>query len=386
MRKIRAAEGHPGVLDEVEGTAFHLFGAHTERALRGRPGEIIAQRDGAICRATADGAVWISTLKRRVEADATSLKLPATLALVRDGHRLGVPERPALVHVAHDRATYREIAYAEDAGVGYLRFDFSNGAMSTEQCRRLLDAYVYARSRRETKVIVLMGGRDFFSNGIHLNVIEAADVPAAESWLNLHAIDDVVRDIVETDSHLVISALAGDAGAGGVPLALAADQVVAHEDVVLTPYYGHMGGLYGSEYWTYLLPRRVGAAATARLVEPSYTPVGAHEALRIGLLDAAFGTSAEAFHAWTRDYAQRLAQRVGPEGLLEQKRRRRARDEQIKPLQAYRNEELARSHACFFGPDRSYHEARRRFCHKLGGARVVAPRAESVAPSLRQSA
>ena len=42
MRKIRAAEGHPGVLDEVGGTAFHLFGAHTERALRGRPGEIIA--------------------------------------------------------------------------------------------------------------------------------------------------------------------------------------------------------------------------------------------------------------------------------------------------------------------------------------------------------
>ena len=28
---------------------------------------------------------------------------------------------------------------------------------------------------------------------------------------------------------------------------------------MLNPYYRHMGGLYGSEYWTYLLPRRVGA-------------------------------------------------------------------------------------------------------------------------------
>ena len=104
-----------------------------------------------------------------------------------------------------------------------------------------------------------MGGSDFFSNGIHLNVIEAADDPAAESWRNLVAIDDLVREIIDTDSHLVLSALAGDAAAGGVPLALAADYVVAREDVVLNPYYGHMGGLYGSEYWTYLLPRRVGA-------------------------------------------------------------------------------------------------------------------------------
>ena len=29
-------------------------------------------------------------------------------------------------------------------------------------------------------------------------------------------------------------------------------------------------------------------------------------------------------------------------------------------------EELARSHRCFFGPDPSYHEARRRFVYKLG--------------------
>ena len=139
-----------------------------------------------------------------------------------------------------------------------------------------------------------MGGSDFFSNGIHLNVIEAADDPAAESWSNLHAIDDLVREIIETDSHLVISALAGDAAAGGVPFALAADHVVAREDVVLNPYYQHMGGLYGSEYWTYLLPRRVGAELTARLTGPPFTPVGTRQAVEIGLLDAAFGD-----HRWT---------------------------------------------------------------------------------------
>ena len=37
LRRIRAAEGHPGVLDEIEGEPFHLFGAHREGTLRGRP-------------------------------------------------------------------------------------------------------------------------------------------------------------------------------------------------------------------------------------------------------------------------------------------------------------------------------------------------------------
>src|SRR5438067_370581 len=56
VRKIRAAEGHPGVLDTIEGGEFQLFGVHYETAMRGRPGEIIARRHGAICRATVDGA------------------------------------------------------------------------------------------------------------------------------------------------------------------------------------------------------------------------------------------------------------------------------------------------------------------------------------------
>ena len=180
-----------------------------------------------------------------------------------------------------------------------------------------------------------------------------------------------MRDIIETDSHLVVSALTGDAAAGGVPLALAADQVVAREDVVLNPYYQHMGGLYGSEYWTYLLPRRVGAATTARLVGAPFTPVGAREAMRMGLIDAAYGDHRRGVRdldaePWPRGWRSGFGAR-----LLEAKRRRRACDEHIKPLRAYRNEEMARSHACFFGPDRSYHEARHRFCLKLGQTGTV---------------
>jgi putative two-component system protein, hydrogenase maturation factor HypX/HoxX len=366
LRKVRAAEGHPGVLDEIAGVDFHLFGVHRERGLRGAPGEIIAQRHGAICRATVDGAVWVTHL-RRSGPPATHFKLPATLALKLAGRPVTVREvagplhdRPGAEHTLH------EIFYEEDAGVGYLHFDFYNGAMSTEQCRRLRAAYLYARSRRKTKVIVLMGGRDFFSNGIHLNVIEAADDPAGESWRNLRAMNDVVREIVETESHLVISALTGDAAAGGVPFALAADQVYGREDVVLNPYYGHMGGLYGSEYWTYLLPRRVGAMMTARLTGPPFTPVGTAQAVEIGLLDAAFGATAESFQDQIRSLARGLASDPHLGDQLDAKRRRRARDERIKPLRAYRAEEMLRAFQCFFGPDDSYHEARRRFARKLG--------------------
>jgi putative two-component system hydrogenase maturation factor HypX/HoxX len=371
LRKLRAAEGHPGVLDTIGSVPFHLFGGHREAALRGTPGAIIARRNGAICRATVDGAVWITHLKRRDEGDRAFFKLPATRALELAGCELDVPELPAPVHAPIPAGdTYRDISYEERAGVGYLHFDFYNGAMSTEQCRRLRDAYRYARTRRDAKVLVLMGGTDFFSNGIHLNVIEAAEDPAEESWYNLHAIDDVVREIIETDSQLVISALTGDAAAGGVPLALAADHVVAREDVVLNPYYQHMGGLYGSEYWTYLLPRRVGAETTAELTQ-SFTPVGTRRAVEIGLLDSAFGDTPASFRSQLEGFAERLARHPDLGYWLEDKRRRRLRDDQIKPLSAYRTEELSRSHECFFGPDRRYHEARRRFVYKLGAPCAV---------------
>ncbi|MET0769438.1 MAG: enoyl-CoA hydratase/isomerase family protein [Solirubrobacteraceae bacterium] len=246
--------------------------------------------------------------------------------------------------------------------------------MNTDQCRRLREAYRYA-TRRPTRVIVLMGGRDFFSNGIHLNVIEAAEDPAPESWWNLHAIDDLVRDIVETDSHLVISALAGDAAAGGVPFAMAADHVVAREDVVLNPYYQHMGGLYGSEYWTYLMPRRIGHELTAELTSAPFEPIGTRRAVEIGLLEDAFGEDVPRFRGQVRSLATELAALPYLATLLEAKQRARRRDEMAKPLSAYRTEELAKSHECFFGPDRSYHEARNRFVHKLGAPCLVAPAA-----------
>ena len=62
-------------------------------------------------------------------------------------------------------------------------------------------------------------------------------------------------------------------------------------------------------------------------------------------------------------------------------------DEAVKPLSVYRTEELARSHECFFGEDRSYHEARSAFVYKTGApCKVVQPAADNEAMELLRSA
>lgn len=362
LRKIGAAEGRPGVLDRIGGTEFHLFGAHPEVGLRGRPGHVIAQRDGAICRATVDGAVWITHLRQHGWAGQRFLKLPAVIALAQAGMEVDLPHAPASLG-APATDTYREIAYHEADGVGYLHFEFYNGAMSTDQAARLRAAYRYARSR-PTRVIVLMGGRDFFSTGIHLTVIEAAPDPGAESWRNLNAITDLVHDVITTDTHVVVSALRGDVAAGGVAFAVAADRVVARDGIVINPYYQHMGGLYGSEYWTYLLPRRVGRTGAARLTSPPFTAISTARGAQLGLLDAVYGSALDSFTTALHAEALRLADPDRFPQLLAAKRARLHRDHQVKPLAHYREHEMVRSHQSFFGPDQRYHQARRRFAYK----------------------
>ena len=76
------------------------------------------------------------------------------------------------------------MTYEEADGVGWLAFEFYNGAMSVDQCRRLLAAYEFALAR-PTRVLVLAGGREFWSNGMNLNVIEAMTSPADASWANI---------------------------------------------------------------------------------------------------------------------------------------------------------------------------------------------------------
>jgi len=59
-----------------------------------------------------------------------------------------------------------------------------------------------------------------------------------------------------------------------------------------------------------------------------------------------------------------LSERVRCEKALTAKVMARERDEQRKPLQAYRDEELRHMHRTFYDPGSSYHEARRDFVYK----------------------
>ncbi|MBA2715216.1 MAG: enoyl-CoA hydratase/isomerase family protein, partial [Rubrobacteraceae bacterium] len=258
---------------------------------------------------------------------------------------------------------YRQIRYEERGQVGYLHFAFPGGAMSTDQCRRLHDALLHARSR-PTRILVFMGGPDYFSNGIHLNVIEAAESPADESWRNINAMDDLVHEIITMEDRLTVSALGANAGAGGVALAAASDRVWARPSVVLNPHYRGMGGLYGSEYWTYLLPRRVGESKALELTEGTL-PLGAYAAREMGLVDYIFQGSPVTFHDSVAVQAEALAHDHNYWMMLAMKEAIRHHDERRKPLAEYRDEELARMRENFYGPDPSYHEARRRFVHKL---------------------
>jgi len=361
LAKIHAADGFPGVIDEVEGLSCRLFGGWREQDLSGqgaRPGRVTATRDGAILRATRDGAVWISHL--RDENDSAAIKLPATTVL---GSRLAdLPELPIALDAPLEVSGFRELAYFERGEVGFLSFEFHNGAMSTKQCRRLAEALRQVQ-RRPTRVLVLLGGTEFWSNGIHLNAIEAAANPADESWENINAIDDVCLEIMSFTDKFVISALRGNGGAGGVFLALAADEVWARDGVVLNPHYKNMGNLYGSEYWTYLLPRRVGAEGAGRIMS-NRLPIGAEAAGRTGLVDTVIGGDSAGYLEQVAERAARLATADDYLARLAARNRRREADAREKPLAAYREAELARMRLNFYGFDPSYHVARHRFVHR----------------------
>ncbi len=359
LRKIRSADGMPGLRDELFGQPVFLFDGRVAHGLAGQAGEIVAYSGPALCRATTDGAIWIGHV-RRPRSDHP-FKLPATHALA--DLLTDLPE----VEIDSEKG-YREICYREVGKVGFLRFDFYNGAMSTRQCERLLSAYQEA-VKRDTKLIVLEGGDDFWSNGMHLNLIEAASHAGDESWRNINAIDDLAKAIIETTSHLTIAAIRGNAGAGGVFLARACDRVWLRQGLLLNPHYKDMGNLYGSEYWTYLLPRHVGVQKAAEITNRRL-PMGGAEALRLGLIDECFGADMAQYDLELENKVQALAKGDSFCHLLASKRQQRLSDEESKPLADYRREELARMKQNFFGFDPSYHVARFNFVAKIAKSRT----------------
>ncbi|MEU4558956.1 hydrogenase maturation protein [Actinoplanes sp. NPDC023936] len=381
LRRIRAGDGSPGVRTEVGGLDVYAYDAHPGMARGARPGTILSRRQGAVLVATGDGSLWIGHL--RPAAD-DGIKLPATTVL---GVRLhGVPHSTA--GPADDPETpqaYRQVRYRRTGTVGWLHFDFYNGAMAPGHSRRLLAGLRHAVAQ-DTRVLVLRGGTEVFSHGINLNVIEGSADPSGAAWAAIRAINEVCREIITCTRQIVIAAYAGSAGAGGVMLGLGADVVAARDGIVLNPYYDM--GLFGSELHTFTLPRRVGADTAQRLIDDRL-PVSATQAAGIGLVDEVGPRHPEAYAGWL----SALAEQHGDLRAARKRRAAKARRlaaERI-PLDVYETRELAEMSRDIYTDRSGFAAARRAFVRKIRPAEtprhlLFAANAATSAAAVRQRA
>eukprot|EP00058_Branchiostoma_floridae_P007246 XP_002592734.1 hypothetical protein BRAFLDRAFT_67174 [Branchiostoma floridae] len=348
-RAVRACDSQPGALgtlrvavqecfngknlvtDQLQERDFVLFGACVEgdldmvtRLKKKRdvtPGDVIVKRNGAVMVACGeDTAVWISHLK--ASPKKTSLKLPATSVLPSvDVTSFPIDHCDPLPYGTRPK-TFQDVWTTHQDGVCYVHFDFYNGAMSTDQCRRLE---------------------------------QNSECAATESWANITAIDDVVKAIFSMRSKVTVAALQGNAGAGGVMMALAADKVWSHAGVVLNPHYRKMA-LFGSEYWTYSLPYRVGIPVAEELTN-GMQPLLATKAFDMGMIDDVIGYNAAELNAHIPLKCLRL--QADSREIIRDKQASTA--SLWSKLDDHRREELARMQHCFH--DKEYHDLRRKFVY-----------------------
>jgi len=358
LTKIRSADSHPGVLETILGVECTLYGVHKEGKLRGGIKEILAKREGAICLGTKDGAIWVTHLKERHQP---SIKLPATYVLKE---RLkGVREDRLALFVDPREETFKEITYTERDEVGYLGFDFHNGAMGAHQCVRLKYAIDHLK-QTGIKMLVLTGGEEFFSNGIHLNIMEDSKKADEDGWSNIHSMNEVVKSILLCDEVLIVSAVKRNTGAGGVFLALAADFVAVREGVVLNPHYQTLG-LHGSEYWTYTLPRRVGERKAMEITE-GCLPISAVSARSIGLADTVLSEDEGVFLQELHEYCSVLCQdEERYYELLDAKRQKINHTSFADEIQRHREAELEQMYPSFYDPASKFNRRRKDFVYKL---------------------
>jgi putative two-component system hydrogenase maturation factor HypX/HoxX len=350
-RRIAAADGAPGAPAELGGRRYCLFDAAAVPEQYGAvPGSVVGRNLESIAVACGQGTLWVgyaATLDAK-----RGPKLPATMVVDAAGAPfLPLPE------------TLAESTYRRAGDIGYLTIRSYNGAMHTEQCRRLTAAVEKALTE-DTRLLVITGTEHAFSNGIHLGVIDAAPDPAAEAWANINAIDDLCAAIASAEQ-VTMAAFSANAGAGGVMAALCADLTVSRDGVVLNPYYDM--GIFGSELHTWTVAGRVGPERAASLLGDKL-PISAAEAARIGLIQAVGPRDWHSFQHWLSAVALGYNEPVNRGRVFAYKERRRA---ESRPLSYYRTIELAEMARDFFDDRNGFEAKRRAFLRKT--APVAAP-------------
>jgi putative two-component system protein, hydrogenase maturation factor HypX/HoxX len=149
----------------------------------------------------------------------------------------------------------------------------------------------------------------------------------------------------------------GNAGAGGVIFALAADYVVARSGRIFNPHYKTMG-LHGSEYWTYLLPKRIGEKAAQTLTE-SCLPISAENAFEMGLIDAVIDKRGTNFMAQLKNTLHNFCEPTNLPHLLALKQTSTPSEA---VLEQHRTHEPSKMQKNFLSP--AYTAARKAFVYK----------------------
>ena len=335
VRRIRAADGFPGVRTVLAGHEVSVFDARPGTGA-GVPGEIVGRCRGQVLVATGSGAVWIGQARR-----VGGIKLPATTVL-------------PVADVPDVRDGPQDVSYRREGAVGHLSFSFYNGAAGVDQCRRL-EAALRCAAQQDTQVLVLRSGPDVFCTGIHLGEIEYAADPATAAWDNIRAINGVCRALIEIKDQITIAAFTGPAAAGGVMLGLGADVVVGRSGVMLNPYYDI--GLHGSELHTLTLPHRVGHQGAATFLSAKL-PISTDRAAAVGLVDLVGPADPGEFGDWLDDVADRYTDPAAWRGVIY------SRISVDRPLDYYESLELAEMARDLYDDRHGFAAARRAFVDK----------------------
>lgn len=347
LRKIDSADGMPGLTDSLFWQDVRLFDAHEAHGISGEPGTVVAQCDGALARATVEGAVWIGHVR-----SALAARLRNT------------PPAPALPRTTE--TTSRSVVSMMARARSSMAFDVAPGLI-----RRAVGGLDLGKMNAVRPIITAAGQQQ------HLGCARKRGSISVEQCLAAVGAHGGVVEVELQPANLAMLAIFDRTVAASWPVRQMRGfrredlrrrkfqalrrEVWASDRTVLNPHYKNMGNVYGSEYWTYLLPQRAGAA-NAAMITQCRLPMGVAEAGRLGIVDRVLTARGAATDDLVR-LAAALASDPGYAARLVDKRRRRAADQAEKPLDAYRNEELRRMRLNFYGFDPSYHVARYNFIH-----------------------
>ena len=128
-----------------------------------------------------------------------------------------------------------------------------------------------------------------------------------------------------------------------------------------------MGNLYGSEYWTYLLPRRVGDAGLREVMD-SACRCWRKMPPRMGLIDGCLSQRETPNSSHARCVRPELASDTNIPAAAGRQTRAPCRGRGTAAAEGYRDEELRHMRLNFYGFDPSYHVARYKFVYRQAQA------------------